>query len=230
MAIVPLNLHGDYMSVWEQRWSRQSYSSSTNALSVAVMMLLTTIAIAGCNGASREILESAAPYPTSIQFDRMRDRLLVSSYGDGSVTEVGMHPSHYFRVLLTPHRNGIQRGIRLKIDAARDRLWLLDTGDIHVYQLETNQFIKKIRLPGLNDPLNNCLPDLALDATGSAIISSNRHYYAMAYRSRHLRSYRARVAEGRGSGQSLWIQQPHVKKKRWQSIRSKCNYGNSLEN
>lgn len=148
-------------------------NQSRSALAVWLLTLPIVAGIAGCNGSNRVILESAAPYPTSIEYDRLRDRLLVSSYADGSVTEVGMDPDHKFRILLDPHSNGIERGIRIRFDAARNRLWLLERGEIHVYQFDTNQFVQKIKLQGLNDRLNNCLPDMALDAAGAAIISSN---------------------------------------------------------
>src|SRR4051812_21443142 len=123
----------------EQRGFGQACSVVTNARFLWLVTVLTTVGFAGCSGSSTTMMESAAPFPTSIQYDKRRDRLLVSSYSDGSVTEVGMDPSQNSRVLLTPHHDGIERGIRIRIDSKRDRLWLLARGELYVYQFETNQ-------------------------------------------------------------------------------------------
>jgi hypothetical protein len=63
--------------------------------------------------------------------------------------------------------------LRMRIDARRDRLWILDTDAVHVIDLAKNQRLAKIALPNwfyANDG-TNCLPDLQLDRQGAAVVS-----------------------------------------------------------
>jgi len=63
--------------------------------------------------------------------------------------------------------------LRIKTDAARNRLWVLGVDDVRVYGAAKNQLIGKVVLPNWSVARFICMPDMALDGSGSAFISSN---------------------------------------------------------
>jgi len=64
--------------------------------------------------------------------------------------------------------------LRLRVDARRDRLWVLDIGSVRVFDLVKNQVIRTVPLPNwMFAPSDNCLPDLQLDEQGAAFISDS---------------------------------------------------------
>ena len=75
--------------------------------------------------------------------------------------------------LLAP--NGITgRGVlRSATDLARGRLWVLTLEDVQVYDFRSRRLIRKIVLPSWSVANDICMPDLALDRSGSAWVSSN---------------------------------------------------------
>jgi len=67
-----------------------------------------------------------------------------------------------------------ERGsLRIRTDAARNRLWVLGVDEVRVYDTAKNQLIRKVVLPGWSVARIVCRPDMALDQSGSAFISSN---------------------------------------------------------
>ena len=71
------------------------------------------------------------------------------------------------------HSSVLQDGIRVRRDAARNRIWLLGLEDVRVYDAANERLIRRVALPGWSVARNACDPDLVLDESGSAIISSN---------------------------------------------------------
>ena len=65
--------------------------------------------------------------------------------------------------------------LRLRVDSQRERLWMLNIGSVHVFDLAKNQLIRSIALPSwlYTDDGSNCLPDLQLDQHGAAFVSDN---------------------------------------------------------
>lgn len=66
-----------------------------------------------------------------------------------------------------------QDALRVRADAKRGRLWVLGLDDLRVYDSAGKRLIRKVELPGWSVARFICDPDLALDASGSAIVSSN---------------------------------------------------------
>lgn len=64
-------------------------------------------------------------------------------------------------------------GFRIRRDAVRNRIWLLGLDNVRVYDGQTKQLIRTIALPGWSVARFACDPDMVLDASGSAIVSSN---------------------------------------------------------
>ena len=71
------------------------------------------------------------------------------------------------------HSSFLQDGIRVRRDAVRNRIWLLGLEDVRVYDATSERLIRRVALPGWSVARNACDPDLVLDESGSAIISSN---------------------------------------------------------
>lgn len=63
--------------------------------------------------------------------------------------------------------------LRIKLDSARNRIWLLGLDGVRVYDTEKKRLARKVLLPNWNVARLACMPDMALDRTGSAYISSN---------------------------------------------------------
>jgi len=63
--------------------------------------------------------------------------------------------------------------LRARTDTARNRLWVLGVDDVRVYDIAKNQLIGKAVLPSWSVARFVCMPDMALDRSGSAFISSN---------------------------------------------------------
>jgi sugar lactone lactonase YvrE len=65
-----------------------------------------------------------------------------------------------------------QESLRVRTDAARGRIWVLGPEGVRVYDT-TKRLIRQVRLPNWMIAQFICDPDMVLDRSGSAIISSN---------------------------------------------------------
>ncbi|HEV3484582.1 MAG TPA: hypothetical protein VG106_04185 [Vicinamibacterales bacterium] len=63
--------------------------------------------------------------------------------------------------------------LRVRTDSARGRVWVLDDGQVRVYNAANRRLIRRIALPDWFVSSGACEPDLVLDRSGSAFISSN---------------------------------------------------------
>ena len=80
--------------------------------------------------------------------------------------------AHYGDLLERHTRSG-QQALRVKVDPARNRLWVLGLQDVFVYDISTKQAIRRVALPAWSVAGIQCLPDMILDPSGSAFVSSN---------------------------------------------------------
>ena len=71
------------------------------------------------------------------------------------------------------HSSLLQDGIRVRRDAVRNRIWLLGLEDVRVYDAANERLIRRVALPNWSVARYGCDPDMVLDESGSAIISSN---------------------------------------------------------
>jgi len=71
------------------------------------------------------------------------------------------------------YRHSERAALRVRMDNARNRQWVLTPDGVRVYDAATKQLIRTIELPGWSNARIACDPDLALDSRGSAIVSSN---------------------------------------------------------
>jgi hypothetical protein len=112
----------------------------------------------------------AAPTPTAY-YARTR-QLIVGAGGDVKAVAL-QHERRVADGLL--YRAPGDEVLRLRIDAQRDRLWILDVGNVHVFDLAKNRLIRSVALPNwfYAGHGTNCLPDLQLDRSGAAFVSNN---------------------------------------------------------
>jgi hypothetical protein len=66
-----------------------------------------------------------------------------------------------------------QDSLRVRADAERGRLWVLGVDTVRVYDAASKRLIREVVLPNWSVGRFVCNPDLAIDSSGSAIISSN---------------------------------------------------------
>lgn len=64
-------------------------------------------------------------------------------------------------------------GFRIRRDAVRNRIWLLGLDSVRIYDGQSKRLIRTISLPGWSVARLACDPDMVLDASGSAIVSTN---------------------------------------------------------
>jgi hypothetical protein len=69
--------------------------------------------------------------------------------------------------------DALHGGFRIRRDAARNRIWLLGLDNVRIYDGQSKRLIREIALPNWSIARFGCDPDLVLDGSGSAIVSSN---------------------------------------------------------
>lgn len=75
--------------------------------------------------------------------------------------------------LLKAHEQGEQRALRIKLDATRNRLWVLGLKHVYVYDITGKQLVRRVALANWSVAGFVCSPDMALDRSGAAFIASN---------------------------------------------------------
>jgi hypothetical protein len=77
--------------------------------------------------------------------------------------------------LLRKHQPTDLEVLRMRSDKARQRLWVLTTENVHVYDLQARTLLRRIALPNWSvaDFAYACPPDMILDNRGAAFISNN---------------------------------------------------------
>jgi hypothetical protein len=118
-----------------------------------IILLIIAAGIGGCGDTGNRVPSLVTAYPVGNETEKT-DRL---PYGS----------------LLKSHQVGDRRALRVKLDTTRNRLWVLGLDNVYVYDIEKEQLIGQIALPGWTVARFICLPDMLLDRTGAALISSN---------------------------------------------------------
>ncbi len=111
-----------------------------------------------------------ATYPEGIARDGRTGRLYVGSDGDGSIQAVDGPVAWEWQPTGT---DGRTEALGLKVDEARDRLWLVDGAAVYVYQIANHQLLKKVLLSSVVTTDNPGLNDLAIDSDGSAYVTDS---------------------------------------------------------
>jgi len=77
------------------------------------------------------------------------------------------------KALLEKYGIGKRDALRVRTDTARSRLWVLGLDNVRVYDTVKKKLIRRIELPNGSVARFICDPDMVLDSSGSAFISSN---------------------------------------------------------
>lgn len=151
----------------------------------AILAVAAALAsLPACNSQGRWTLGSPTFFPAALDYWHEQGAFLAGSYHDGSVQRLGAGSARGTGLFLDKRSDGRERALRLKVDAVRDRLWVLDAGGVFVYSLSGRKLLQRIALPRADLSKENCLPDIVLDAgTGTAYVSDNRRpaVYAIAW-------------------------------------------------
>lgn len=67
----------------------------------------------------------------------------------------------------------LQGALRMRVDTARDRLWILTPDHVDIYDIKEKRLIRRIALPGWSVADYICQSDIALDRSGAAFVSDN---------------------------------------------------------
>ena len=86
---------------------------------------------------------------------------------------VEMSQSASAREIMRRHASGDLQALRMRMDAERQRLWVLTSEHVHVYDMNTLELVRRVALPDWPVAEFVCPPDIVLDATGAAFVSSN---------------------------------------------------------
>ena len=86
---------------------------------------------------------------------------------------VEMSQSASAREIMQRHARGNLQALRTRTDAERQRLWVLTSEHVHVYDMNTLELVRRVPLPDWPVAEFVCPPDIALDASGAAFVSSN---------------------------------------------------------
>jgi hypothetical protein len=121
---------------------------------------------------ARHLLDrNALPAPAA--YHERTDELFVAVKGDVKM----MKPGDSARPLQRHDVYSNPRGtiLRIRLDPVRERLWILDVGAVHVFDLAQKRLLRSVRLANWSyiGYGFNCLPDLRLDAKGAAFVSDN---------------------------------------------------------
>jgi hypothetical protein len=144
---------------------------------VLAVAVVTASSIAGARAQpftleSRQLRESLVVPPPAAYHLRTR-QVLMGVGGDVRRMEETATGRLLDRGIL--HADPGNTVLRVRVDARRDRLWVLDIGRVHVIDLATNRRIRTVALPNwmFSAHADMCLPDLALDEHGAAFVSDN---------------------------------------------------------
>lgn len=159
---------------------RSGSSSLLSSLAVARRWTLALVALWSIDAAaaqpftleSRQLGESAVVPPPAAYHPRTR-QVLLGVRGDVRRMDEAARGQLIDRGFV--HTSPGNTVLRVRVDARRERLWVLDVGRVHVIDLVTNRRIRTVELPNwmLSTHEDMCLPDLAIDEHGAAFVSDN---------------------------------------------------------
>lgn len=140
--------------------------------SIALTSGASAVAAAPIDSLGDRVLNGLAS-PAPAAYHPRTQRLLVATAGEvraaaltGEARLIDERPVHV---------NAGNTILRLRVDARRNRLWVLDTDAVHVFDLASNRRLRTVALPNwfYAGHGTNCLPDLQLDRNGAAFVSDN---------------------------------------------------------
>ena len=115
-------------------------------------------------------LLGATTYPEGVALDHRSGILYVGSDDDGSLQAIEHGVARVFQPAGT---DGRTETLGLKVDEARDRLWVVTPAAVYVYQLADGLLLKRADLASVATVATPGLNDLALAADGTAYVTDS---------------------------------------------------------
>lgn len=117
-------------------------------------------------------IDTRVLYPSSAAYDPGTRSLLVASY-DGSLTRVALSARAPGGDLPPLAGHGRSQVFRVRIDSGRSRIWVLASDAVYLYDARSSRVVARIALNAIGQHSSeHCFPDMALDASGNALVSS----------------------------------------------------------
>lgn len=140
------------------------------ALAAATLCLL-----AGCGERHRWTIDDGSFFPVAIDYWKDDSSFLIGSYEHGRIERMSAGGVLDAQPFLPSSfaQDGRKRALRISVDSARDRLWVLDTDRVYVYSLTLRQMRLRIDLPrSARATRSDCLPDMTVDPfTGTVYVA-----------------------------------------------------------
>ena len=138
------------------------------------LLFVAALAVAGCGDTGSDTSFRTArereviPNPAALNGESrwMPGQARHDGYGADPLAQA-------YASLLDAPRNGSNEALRVRLDTARNRLWVLSLDHVYVYDGAGQHLIHRIALPPWSVANFACDPDLALDRSGTAYISHN---------------------------------------------------------
>lgn len=165
--------------MWTELYSRRATQASLRFCLYGVVATCVVVAGAGCTEAplslpapvAARVLDAVVSYPSSAAYDARADVLLVGSYSDGSIQRVQATSGAPLTAMLP--LDGREHVLRIRLDAKRNRVWVLASNGLTVYDADTLLLSRRMAIDALTQHSSeHCLPDMALDRLGNVLISS----------------------------------------------------------
>ena len=118
------------------------------------------------------IFEAAMSYPSSAAYDARQKSLLIGSYDDGAVQRVAIAPANGRTKASALPQDDRKHVLRIRIDAERQRIWVLDAAGLFAYDAASSRLIRRWSLDDTQHSNQHCLPDMAVHPSGTVFISS----------------------------------------------------------
>jgi hypothetical protein len=148
----------------------------TAASTSLLALCLAAVLMPGCSRdeptrSAAPALASAVDYPSSAAYDEQRRTLFVGSYSSGSIEPIAIGAGASSLHALP--QDGRTDVLRIRIDEARQRIWVLSSKGLDVYDANRSQLLRRIAVEAVSQHSeDHCFPDVALDAHGNAFVSS----------------------------------------------------------
>jgi hypothetical protein len=117
-------------------------------------------------------LDTGVAYLSSAAYDVRAKSLLVGSYEDGAVQRISLAgKGAQIRIGALP-QDGRTHVLRIRLDAQRQRIWVLDAAGLYAYEAASSRLIRRWPLDETQHSNEHCLPDIAVHASGTVFVSS----------------------------------------------------------
>ncbi len=141
-------------------------------MNIASVSLALVLALCGCSSDKSVIDLQDKVYPTGIDHWPAKSAVIFGDFG-GSIYSIREDGTRVIRLMYIRDID-CARVTRIRVDEARNRLWVMSASGICVYDLQSLRLTRHLSIGDMsNYRLANGLADIALDSQGSAYAIDN---------------------------------------------------------